>query len=256
MSAALRFEGAHVAYGGRPALFGVSASIAHGSVTGVVGPNGAGKTTLLRAALGLLPLTAGEIAIEDRPLRRWSGPSLARAIAYLPQSGAAHWPLRAADLVMLGRLPHRARFAPPSKADEEAVASALARADAAAFAQRRIDELSAGERARVLFARALATKAPVLLADEPAAYLDPAHQLKLMALLKEEARRGTAVAVTLHDLSLASRLCDEILVLKDGRVAGRDLSEATLAEAFGITALRVADPRTGAVALTPWELRN
>ncbi|HVZ91392.1 MAG TPA: ABC transporter ATP-binding protein [Rhizomicrobium sp.] len=256
MSAALRFEGAHVAYGGRPALSGVSASIARGAVTGVVGPNGAGKTTLLRAALGLLPLAAGEIAVEDRALRQWSRPALARAIAYLPQGGEAHWPLRAADLVMLGRIPHRARFAPPSDEDKKAVAEALARADAADFAERRIDELSAGERARALFARALATKAPILLADEPAAYLDPAHQLKLMALLKEEARRGTAVVVTLHDLSLASRLCDEILVLKDGRVAGRDLSEATLAKAFGITALRVVDPRTGAAALTPWEIRS
>ena len=106
-----------------------------------------------------------------------------------------------------------------------------------------MDNLSAGERARVLFARALATGAPILLAEEPAAYLDPAHQLRLMDLLREEAARGTAVAVTLHDLSLASRHCDEVVVLRDGRTAacgppGAALSDAVLAEVFGIAAER------------------
>jgi iron complex transport system ATP-binding protein len=111
----------------------------------------------------------------------------------------------------------------------------------------------------VLFARALATGAPVLLADEPAAYLDPAHQLRLMELLREEARRGTAVAVTLHDLALASRHCDEILVLHEGRVAasgtpGEALSDSALASVFGIAALRTPDPAGGAPALVPWRL--
>ena len=109
-----------------------------------------------------------------------------------------------------------------------------------------MDELSAGERARVLFARALATAAPVLLADEPAAYLDPAHQLRLMDLLREEAARGTAVAVTLHDLALASRHCDEIVVLHEGRVAAQGtpaeaLSDASLAAVFGIAVQRTPD---------------
>jgi iron complex transport system ATP-binding protein len=109
-----------------------------------------------------------------------------------------------------------------------------------------MNELSAGERARVLFARALATGAPVLLADEPAAYLDPAHQLRLMDLLREEAARGTAVAVTLHDLTLASRACDAIIVLKEGRVAASGppaeaLSDKALAEVFRIVAQRTPD---------------
>jgi iron complex transport system ATP-binding protein len=128
------------------------------------------------------------------------------------------------------------------------VDTALARADATAFAARRTDELSAGERARVLLARALATEAPILLADEPAAWLDPAHQLRLMALLREEAARGTTVAVTLHDLSLASRHCDRLLVLNEGRVAATDLGDETLASVFGIEALRSEG------ALMPWRL--
>lgn len=259
MSAALSFENIGVSYGGRAALRDVTAKFSAGAVTGIVGPNGAGKTTLLRAALGLLPLGGGTVRIHDSDLKGWSREVLARAIAYLPQGGEAHWPVQARDLVALGRLPHRGMFAAASSADDDAVRDALARSDTTAFADRRMDELSAGERARVLFARALATGAPILLADEPAAYLDPAHQLRLMGLLREEARRGTAIAVTLHDLALASRHCDEILVLHEGRVAAAGppdvaLSDTTLASVFGVAALRTADPAGGRAALTPWRL--
>ncbi|HWA90092.1 MAG TPA: ABC transporter ATP-binding protein [Rhizomicrobium sp.] len=231
------FDNVSAAYG----LNGVGARFEAGIVTGIVGPNGAGKTSLFRAALGLLPLAGGAVRIRDRALKDWSREALARTIAYLPQGGEAHWPLPARALVALGRLPHRDR-------DAKAIDAALERADATAFADRSTSELSAGERARVLFARALATGAPVLLADEPAAYLDPAHQLRLMRLLKEEAARGTAVAVTLHDLSLASRHCDRAIVLHEGRVAASDLSDRTLAQVFGIEALRSEG------TVVPWRL--
>lgn len=256
---ALFFDRVSVAYGGRVALNDVTAKFVHGKVTGIVGPNGAGKTTLLRAALNLLPLSCGEVVVEDRRLEDWSRAALARTIAYLPQGGEAHWPLLARDLVMLGRFPHRGHFSSRNDMDARAVHDAMARADVLAFADRRVDELSAGECARVLFARALTTGAKILLADEPAAYLDPAHQLRLMALLREEAARGTAVAVTLHDLALASRHCDEILVLHQGRVAASAppdsaLSDATLASVFGIAAQRMPDPMGGRAAITPWSL--
>lgn len=254
MSAAVAFENVDVRYNGRTALNGVTAALSEGAVTGIVGPNGAGKTTLLRAALGLLPLSGGAIRILNKSLTEWPRESLARAAAYLPQGGDAKWPMLARDVVLLGRLPHRAAFTGYSAADLKAVDDALARGDAEAFAARRMDELSAGERARVLFARALSTGAAILLADEPAAFLDPAHQLRLMELLREEARRGTAVAVTLHDLSLAARHCDEILVLHEGRLAGQGkansaLSDATLARVFGIAALRLRDSADGPDAL-------
>ena len=243
MSAAIVFEGVTAAYGVRTVLSGVDATIASGKVTGIVGPNGAGKTTLLRIALGLMQPVSGAVQVLGKPLAQWSREGLARAIAYLPQSADAHWPVTARQLASLGRLPYRALFSSPSAGDVEAVEAALIRCDADRFADRRMDNLSAGERARVLFARALATGAPILLADEPAAYLDPAHQLRLMDLLREEAARGTAVAVTLHDLSLASRHCDEVVVLREGRTAasgppGAALSDAVLAEVFGIAAER------------------
>ena len=236
---AVVFEQVSVRFGRRAALDGASAKLASGCVTGIVGPNGAGKTTLLRAALGLQEISGGSIRILDRPLDGWARADLARVVAYLPQGGEARWPMTAFDVVLLGRLPHRAPFAAPGARDLNAVAEALARCDAAAFAPRRMDELSAGERARVLFARALATGAAILLADEPAAYLDPSHQLRLMELLREEAHRGTAVAVTLHDLSLVARHCDEIIVLHEGRLAAdgapaEALSDSTLARVFQV----------------------
>jgi iron complex transport system ATP-binding protein len=243
---AVVLEHVSVRYGRRVALEDVSLSIAPGAVTGIVGPNGAGKTTLLRAALGLQPLAGGSIRVLNKPLGEWSRETLARAAAYLPQGGEARWPMSASDIVLLGRLPYRTGFGAPDARDLKAAAEALARCDAGPFARRRMDELSAGERARVLLARALATGASVLLADEPAAYLDPAHQLGLMDLLREEARRGTAVAVTLHDLPLAARLCDEIVVLHEGRLAAGGtptaaLSDETLARVFGIAAMRAGE---------------
>ena len=254
MSAAIVYDAVSAAYGARTVLDRVSAAFVRGAVTGIVGPNGAGKTTLLRVALGLMAPSAGNVRILDRPLEEWSRSALARALAYLPQGSDAHWPVLARELVTLGRLPHRAPFAPVSASDAAAIDAALERCDAAGFAGRRMDELSAGERARVLFARALATQAPVLLADEPAAYLDPAHQLRLMNLLREEAARGSAVVVTLHDLSLASRHCDELVVLQAGRAAAQGapaaaLSDATLADVFGIAAERGPEGAVSAIRL-------
>jgi iron complex transport system ATP-binding protein len=241
---ALDFANVSVAYGSRAALSDVTASFDKGAVTGLIGPNGAGKTTLLRTALGFLR-AHGDVRVLGKPLADWSRESLARSIAYLPQTGDAHWPILARRLVSLGRMPHRAALKPLSAEDNAAIDAALDRCDAREFATRRMDELSAGERARVLLARALATQAPILLVDEPAAHLDPAHQLQLMELLREEARRGAAVIVTLHDLSLASRFCDRLVVLKQGRVIAQGapdeaLSDATLAEGFGIAPLRDA----------------
>jgi len=259
VNTAIVFANVGARYGGRRALSDVSVSFEPGKVTGIVGPNGAGKTTLLRVGLGLLPHEGGSVRIQDRALKDWSREALARTIAYLPQGGDAHWPLVARDLVMLGRLPYHGAFGGVSATDERIAGDALARADASAFASRRMDELSAGERARVLFARALATEAQILFADEPAAWLDPAHQLKLMGLLREEAARGTAIAVTLHDLSLAARHCDEILVLHEGCVAARGapdhaLSDEILAHVFGIAAVRVPSPDAATTVPVPWRL--
>ncbi len=256
MSRALQFENATLRYGARMALDGVTAGIAPGQVTGIVGPNGAGKTTLLKVSAGLLPLASGKCFLFGRAIGDWPREARARKLAYLPQGGEAAWPLAAREIVGLGRMPHRAPLSWFPAADALAVERALKRADAAEFANRRVDALSAGERARVLLARALATEADVLLADEPVAHLDPAHQLRLMALLREEAKHGVAVVVTLHELSLAARACDRILLLDRGRAAAEGppeeaLSEEALARVFGIEAVRVTGP-DGQSAPVPW----
>ncbi|HEX3664583.1 MAG TPA: ABC transporter ATP-binding protein [Rhizomicrobium sp.] len=252
MTAVLSFEHVFAGYRQRPVLQDVSLSFAAGEVTGLVGPNGAGKTTLFRVALQLLAPQAGNVRLLDRNLENRSAQALARALAYLPQEAEAHWPVEARRLVALGRLPHRAALAPLNDADERAIDDALTRCDATAFASRAMNQLSAGERARVLLARALAVGAPILLADEPAAHLDPAHQLRLMELLRAEAVRGTAVIVTLHDLSLASRFCDRIVVIDGGRVVadaapGDALTDEVLRSVFAISARRLEN------GVVPWQ---
>jgi len=249
---ALLFQEVSAGYRGRPVVHNIDLSFAAGTVTGLVGPNGAGKTTLLRVALRLIAPAAGKVQLLGKPLPDWSPQGLACALAYLPQESEAPWPVEARKLVALGRLPHRSPFAALSEADHRAIIDALARCDGLEFSRRAMNELSAGERARVLLARALAVQAPILLADEPAAHLDPAHQLRLMELLRAEARRGAAVVVTLHDLSLASRFCDRIVVMEEGRVraagaAASVLNDEVLQSTFAIRARRLDG------SIVPWE---
>ena len=183
-------------------LHGVSFTLDRGLVA-LVGPNGSGKTTLLRALAGLQPVS-GKVRVD--------GP-----VAYLPQTPEHLDTMCAHDLVSLGRAPYRGRLGKLSNADSDAVADAMARTGTTAFADRLVGELSGGERARVHLARALATQAPILLADEPTASLDIAHALDMMERLRE-ASRGSIVVCALHDLALAARFADRVLVLGEGRL--------------------------------------
>lgn len=213
----LAAEDLHVSLGGRPVIRGASVQLAGGSLVGVLGPNGAGKSTLVRALLGLVP-SEGTILLDDVPLASLSRREVARAIAYLPQGQALHWPLSVERLVALGRLPHLGPLSRMAEADRAAVARAMALAEVAHLARRTATELSGGERARVLMARALAVEAPVLVADEPLASLDPEHQLHGMELLQARARAGGLVIAVLHDLGLAARFCNRLIVLADGAI--------------------------------------
>jgi iron complex transport system ATP-binding protein len=250
---ALIFERVCAGYGGRQVLRDIGVNFSSGKVTGLVGPNGAGKTTLLRLAVRLVEPESGDISVLERRLMQWPAQSLARTVAYLPQNQDAHWPIEVRRLVALGRIPYRPSFAPLSVADERAVDDALARCDAWGLAKRPASELSAGERARVLLARALAVVAPVLLVDEPAAHLDPSHQLRLMELLRAEAARGTAVVVTLHDLSLASRFCDDIVVLHEGSVVAQGLPEHALDDSILQNVFAVRARRIEGRTVVPWQ---
>jgi iron complex transport system ATP-binding protein len=227
--------------GPRPVLEGVDLAFAGGSLTVILGPNGAGKTTLIRALAGLLTPRRGGVLLDDRPLEGLSPRERARAIAYLPQSGAMAWPLPVATVVALGRIPHGETPDALPPAGREAVREALRAVGLDGFEARPATELSGGERARTLLARALATKAPVLLVDEPVAALDPRHQLVVLEALRARARSGVLVTAIMHDLNLAARYADRIVLLDRGGVRAEGtpesvLTEAHLAESFGIAA--------------------
>jgi iron complex transport system ATP-binding protein len=220
--------------GCRPALTDVTLTLAPGELTAILGANGAGKSTLLRALAGLLHPSAGRVLLDGQPLTDVPAPARARRIGYLPQSRIVHWPLSVARTVALGRVPH-------GDQDQGTITRAMAEMDVSRFADRAVTELSGGELARVLMARVLAQDTAVLLADEPTAGLDPAHQLALLDRLASLTRAGRTVAVALHDLTLAARYCDRILLLHEGRLIAQGtpsvvLTPANLRAAFSIDA--------------------
>lgn len=238
----LAADGISVQLKARTVLADVSVTVAAGEVVAVVGANGAGKSTLLKALAGLVPTTAGSVMLSGRKLASWPPNERARRVAYLPQDRHLAWPVSVAAVVGLGRMPHRRRWRTMSADDRAAVAEALAAMDIADLASRPVNELSGGERGRVLVARALAQGADHLLADEPTAGLDPAHALRLFAHLATLAANGRAVTVATHDLSLAARYADRVLLLAAGRMLALDapaevLTEQRLAAAFAVRAV-------------------
>ncbi|MEA2883069.1 MAG: iron complex transport system ATP-binding protein [Bradyrhizobium sp.] len=244
-----------VVLGGRVVLNDISLSLPAGRLVALVGPNGAGKTTLLRALAGLLP-SQGEIFVGGDALSSLTLRERARRFAYLPQGHVVHWPLPARDIVALGRIPHGAsdpgRLTPK---DAEAVARAMQETDVTGFSERPVTELSGGERSRVALARVLAVEAPVMLADEPTASLDPRYQIEVMTNLRDAAVGGMLVIVVTHDLGLAARFADTVLVLSQGRLvaqgaADEALSEKIMQEVFRVSAWRAEHQRE--TVIVPW----
>ena len=224
-------------------LSDVSAALEPGQITAICGPNGAGKSTLLQVLAGLIEPSSGIVELGGAPLPE--GRERARRIGYLPQVGEVAWDLSVAALASLGRLPHGDKGAAQ-------VGAALEALDLTELAQRPVSTLSGGERARALLARVLAGEPGWILADEPLAALDLAHQLALLARLREIANQGTGVVLVLHDLALAMNHADRVLVLDNGTLAAdgapaEALSEASIARVWGVTARWLGEP--GARAL-------
>jgi iron complex transport system ATP-binding protein len=241
--------------GGRDLLRGLDLALHAGELLGLIGPNGAGKSTAVKAIARLLP-HSGTVRLGGRPLRQLSSREQARAIAYLSQDDQVQWPITVAELVALGRYPHRAGWGGGlGAADAEAVAAALHAADVWSLRERRADQLSGGERARARLARVLAVQAPLVLADEPVAALDPRHQLEVMALLRRHCADGGAAIVVLHDLTLASRFCDRLLLLDRGEPVALGpvdavLTDANLQAVYGVKA--VTGEHDGQTYIVPW----
>ncbi|MCA0940141.1 ABC transporter ATP-binding protein [Salipiger pacificus] len=230
----LALEDLSVTLRGRKVFFGISLEIGPHEVVGLIGPNGAGKTSLMRAALGLIPSAGHSSLAVLTPQQR------AKAVAWMPQAREIAWPVKVEDLVALGRLPHGDHARGP-------VEAAIAKMGLEELRERRSTNLSGGEQARALLARALAQETPLLMADEPTAGLDPAHQIATMEVFGALAAEGHGVLLSLHDIGLAARHCTRLVMLAEGRLLADGppeevLTDALLARGFGITAYHAQTP--------------
>lgn len=254
---ALRGEDLTLAYDNRTISRGLDVTIRRGELTVIVGPNGCGKSTLLRALARLLPPSSGRVLLDGGDARRMGGKEFARRLALLPQTSQAPSGISVGDLIGRGRFPHQRMLQQWSLADQEAVARAMSATDVAALVDRGVEELSGGQRQRVWIAMLLAQDAPTMLLDEPTTYLDVAHQLEVLELLRSLNRdEGRTLALVLHDLNQAARFADRLIVMADGAIAatgnpGDVLTEQLLAEVFGLDACIIADPVFGSPLVVP-----
>ncbi|WP_434605733.1 heme ABC transporter ATP-binding protein [Pseudomonas sp. R1-7] len=247
----LRAQNLHIRRGHKTVLADIDLQLNPGEVLGVLGPNGAGKSTLLAGLCGEMRPAQGEVWLDDRPLAQWNGSERARRLAVLPQVSTLDFAFRVEEVVGMGRLPHQSGRI----RDGQIVELALQAADAAHLQGRNYLSLSGGERQRVHLARVLAQLWPgeagqILLLDEPTSMLDPLHQHTILQAVREFACRGAAVLVILHDLNLAARYCDRLLLLASGRPVALDtprqvLRPEPLKAVFGLDVLVQSHPERG-----------
>ncbi len=237
----------YLEYPGRSVLRGITAAFAPGRFTAIVGPNGSGKTTLIKVLSGTLAPSSGCAQLDGKPVHALSPRERARRIAVVPQSANVAFPFTAREVVLMGRNAFVPLLGSEKAADYEAAEQAMADAGVMEFAERPITELSGGEAQRVIAARALAQHAGTMLLDEPVANLDIRHQTALLELFRRKASEGAAVVCVLHDLNMAERFADDVLVLCAGQVARfgppqQALDLAALEQIYGQKLLCVPGP--------------
>lgn len=256
MTDLLDAQNLHVTLNQRKILNGASLSVPKGKLVGLIGPNGAGKSTLLKTILGLTDHQAGTITLNGQPLKGWSLKERARKISYAAQGAPVHWPLDVHHVISLGRVPHLDPWQKISPADQALIHQAMVKTDTLHLKDRLTTNLSGGERACVMLARAIVSQADYLCADEPIASLDPYHQLQVMDILQNLAREGHGVLIVLHDLTLAQRYCDDLVVMDQGEIlahgnADAVLSDENLEKAYHIKACRWNEQKDQ--FLVPWK---
>lgn len=238
---------------------GVSLSASPGELVGVVGPNGAGKSTLLKAVSGLLRLEEGSISLHGNELRGLSPQQLSRILAVVPQLTPHSYGFTSMELVLMGRYPHMGRFQVEGSADRTAANEALDIVGLKEFAGRPVSTLSGGERQRVFIARALAQTPQILILDEPTASLDIQHRMKVLRMVRSLATDGVTTIAAIHDLELAARYCDRLVMLHQGRIVAEGtpfdvLTPANIEVAFGVRCAVYPDPLTGSLAISLMDL--
>ncbi|MBP2404540.1 ABC transporter ATP-binding protein [Streptomyces syringium] len=257
----LTARGLTLAYEDRTVVDTLDLDVPDGEVTVVVGPNACGKSTLLRALGRLLKPKGGSVLLDGEELARIPTRRIAQSLGLLPQTPVAPEAITVADLVARGRQPHQRWWQQWSETDERAVTDAMARTDVSALAERAVDELSGGQRQRVWIAMALAQETDLLLLDEPTTYLDIAHQVEVLDLVRQlNHERGRTVVAVLHDLNQAARYADHLVAMKAGRVIARGrpseiVTTELVREVFGLDSVVVPDPVTGSPLVipgTPW----
>ena len=258
MAARLDVQDLTFAYRDQPVLERVSFALSPGELVGLVGPNGSGKSTLLRLILGVFPADRGRMLLDGAPIRSLARKAIARHIAFVPQDTAIDAAFTARDIVAMGRNPYLGRFQPETSDDRAAIDWALDATSTQHLAARFVQELSGGERQRVMLARALAQQAPILLLDEPTANLDVAHQLDVLTQVQAVARDNRCALIALHDLTLAARFCDRILMLSEGRLVAQGkpedvITEELLAAYFHIRAKVRWEPDIGGLVALPYQ---
>ena len=253
----LRGSGLTVRYDDREVLHDLDVQIHEGAITVIVGANACGKSTMLRTLARLLRPADGVVSLDGRDVREYGGREFARTVGLLPQQPIAPEGITVEDLVGRGRYPRQGMFGQRTAADVAAVRAALEETDTASLATRRVDELSGGQRQRVWIAMALAQETDILLLDEPTTFLDVTHQVEVLDLLTALNRRdGTTIVMVLHELNLAARYADHLVVMAGGRILAEGspaevITPETVREAFALESLVVDDPVCGSPMVVP-----
>jgi iron complex transport system ATP-binding protein len=237
-------------YGAAPLFDRFDLGVAPGEFLGIIGPNGSGKSTLLRLMAGLLAPGAGRVLVGGDDIRALSRRELARRMALVPQESHFAFGFRVEEVVMMGRHPYRSRFGPPGTGDHKQVGAALSAMGVSGLRGRGIDEVSGGERQRVVIARALAQATDILLLDGVSTHLDLAHQHRVLSVLAGIHARGRTVVFVSHDLNLAAQACSRILLLDRGRTAALGTPEEVLTagrirSVYGVDPIIMRHPETG-----------
>lgn len=259
--ALLSAKGLTYAYShGSPVLRGIDLTVREGEMVGLLGPNGSGKTTFLKCVSGLL-IGAGEIELMGKPLPQYSRRELARLLAYVPQYQEVGYAFSAYDVVLMGRYAHLKGMRGETEADHKAARRAMEQTDTWAFRDRPVDDLSGGERQRVMIARALSQDARLLLMDEPTSHLDIRHQTELLALISSLHRdRGLTVVGVFHDINLAARYAQRLVLMKEGMIAADGtarevLAPGHIAAVYGIGVSVFDSPADGTLCVFPHTVR-